>query len=199
MRRITLSILLTAFSFRAFAFDADAHDDAYGGESELHQAAIRGDAKRVAKLLDGGAAVDAVNRRGQTALHLACGQSRSRVKAQARVVALLLERSASVDLADEVGSTPLHAAAARGNAPLVKLLLDHGAKAEVSDSNGMTPLMWASAGAYGGEMVRMLLDRGARSDAVNKRGQTPLFLAQANGRTATYEMLRRHAAAPKAP
>lgn len=158
-------------------------------EPPLHQAAAKGDLKRTRKLLDGGTAVDAVNDRNQTALHVAAGQDRSRERAQAKVAALLLDRGAAANAPDSRGGTPLSVAAARGSGAVVRLLLKRGAKAESADKNGMTPLMWASMGKDRG-IVKALLKAGAKVDSVNKNGQTPLFLANANGRTRMADLLR---------
>lgn len=195
MTKTRAVILLAGLSVRVFAGDVSRTEGPRkGGEPPLHQAAVKGDVKQVERLLDGGAAVNGVNDRGQTALHEAAGQSPSRVRVQKRVVALLLDRGASANAVDEGGGTPLHNAAARGNFALVTLLLDRGAKTEVADKNGMTPLMWAAAGENRGGAVELLLKRGARVDSVNKNGQTPLFLANANKRTATAAILRSHGA-----
>lgn len=168
--------------------------DAPPPEPALHVAAIRGNARLVARLLDQGVPLETRNARLQTALHAACGQHRRQARAQAKVAALLLERGAMVDAAEVNGGTPLHHAAARGTLPLVKLLLEKGADPSHADVNGMTPLMWAAGDEHGDKLVALLLEKGADPAALNKDGLSALAIARANGRAASVALLSARAA-----
>lgn len=168
-------------------------------EPALHMAAIRGNVRLVARLLDQGAPVETRNARLQTALFVACGQHPRQARAQAKVATLLLGRGATVDAADAQGGTPLHAAAARGALPLVKLLLEKGADPSHADKNGMTPLMWAAAVEDGEKLVAALLEKGADASAVNKDGLGALAIARANGNAASVALLSARTAREAAP
>lgn len=106
-------------------------------------------------LLERGAAVNARNKWGSTALEHAAGRG---FGAAAQI---LLENGADVNATNAKGETPLHRAG--GNLEIVRLLLDHGALVNVKDGNGDTPL-WIAAGRGGEAAVQLLLDRGAATD-----------------------------------
>ncbi|MDA8422927.1 MAG: ankyrin repeat domain-containing protein [Nitrospiraceae bacterium] len=107
------------------------------GETALMLAAKAGRAELAGRLLDKGAAVNAVSTAGDTALHLAAGSD------HADVVALLLDKGAKVNAVNTAGSTALILAAGSGYADVVSLLLARGADAEkqgtFNDKTG-TPL-----------------------------------------------------------
>jgi outer membrane protein assembly factor BamB len=91
-------------------------------EEALWDAAARGDAAAVRKLLDEGAPVDAKTRYGATALSFACD------KGQLEVVKLLLERGADPNAKDTFyGANPLSWAAQRGAVEVARLLVEKGA------------------------------------------------------------------------
>src|ERR1051325_2608889 len=86
----------------------------YRGDTPLHLAAagLRYDAARA--LLAAGTPVDAVNRRGASALHYACDPRPSSATwdpgAQRRIIELLVSRGAVVAQPDRGGVTALHRA-----------------------------------------------------------------------------------------
>jgi ankyrin repeat protein len=91
------------------------------GSTLLHHAAVFGDAKLVAALIDKGADVNAVNLDGATPLIPG-------VRDEA-ITRVLIDRGADVNLVTEQGVTPLIAAAGRtGGGPVARLLLAKGAK-----------------------------------------------------------------------
>ncbi len=113
--RVFLSLMVVFLS----ALPARSQD----GHDQLHEAARRGDVKKVQELLDKGADVNARNRFGATPLWFAAYKNR------ADVVKLLLARKANPDLRDHVwDSTPLALAAAFDSNDCVKLLLAARAK-----------------------------------------------------------------------
>jgi len=114
------------------------------GRSPLSQAAARGDAAAVARLLGEGAAVDGEGERN-TPLFLACD---SDAPTEGRIAAakLLVEAGAFTRAFCEGGATPLHAAARRGPAAMVELLLRNGALFWQDDHRGRRPFDYAEAG-----------------------------------------------------
>jgi ankyrin repeat protein len=88
--------------------------------------------KIAALLLDHGAAIDARDRQGRTALH------RVAERGQLSAAQLLVSRRASVDLADAAGMTPLHLAVKEGHAAVAALLLERGADVLARAKDGTT-------------------------------------------------------------
>ena len=103
-------------------------------DSELLEAARKGDARRVRELLDKGANVNARDEYGLAPLHVAA------FNGQLDVARLLIDRGADVNAIDELGETPLHWAAFNGHVDVARLLLERGADASVRDDEGKTPL-----------------------------------------------------------
>lgn len=101
-----------------------------GDSTSLHLAAWEGNLELVARLLDRGADVNALDRNGETALHGAAAWG------DTRMVRLLIERGARVN---HPGVSPLHWAAKYGNLEVLRLLLDAGADAFSRTEFGQTP------------------------------------------------------------
>ncbi len=117
------------------------------GVTPLMSAALYGDARAVAELLEKGADPNTKNDAGATALLWAVDD--------AEITRQLLEHNADPNVKSADGLTPLMMAAAHlGSVEVVKLLLDHGAKPEGN--------VLARAGGIGDEAVmRLLIERGA--------------------------------------
>ena len=143
-------------------------------DSELLEAARKGDVRKVRELLDRGANVNARDEYGWTPLHLAA------YRGYAEVARLLLDRGANVDARDDVGDTPLHWAAHDGHLDVVELLLEHGADVNARAKDGATPL---HAAAVNGrvDVVELLLEWGADASVMDKGGLTPADLARRGG------------------
>ncbi|MEM7165527.1 MAG: ankyrin repeat domain-containing protein [Planctomycetota bacterium] len=91
------------------------------GQTALHRAAMVGDAKRAASLLDRGAAVNAKNAYQYTPLaHAVIAHS-------AETVAVLIKHGADVSVQRVRGFTPLYDAAAEGQVEIIRLLMAAGA------------------------------------------------------------------------
>lgn len=138
---------------------ADPEDYFRNGWQALHFAAAREDSPDAlaiaALLLRKGAAVNAITREGETALHLAKDGSMTR---------LLLQNGAKVGATARNGETPLHAAALDGNAARIQLLLDHGADPNATRHDRSTPL--DTAVSFGRtDAVEVLVARGAKPTA----------------------------------
>lgn len=195
-----------------------ASASAADGRTPLHVAARDGDDAAVQQLLDRGAAIDAVDARGYTALTLAVaghhagvvrallarGASASPAQespliAAARagdvdVVELLLDHGAPIEPRDHLGRGPLYWAAYLGHRAVVELLLDRGADVHARDQRGDTPLHGAASNVIDPEVLRVLIERGARIDVVDDIGATPIDLAEREGERELMQSMRDWAA-----
>lgn len=95
-----------------------------GKTTPLHVAAADGNVAEVARLLDGGISVAALDDVSATPLHLAAREGKL------DVIRLLLERGALINARDWSGWTPIFAAASRGQDEVVQYLLNRGASPE---------------------------------------------------------------------
>ena len=153
------------------------------GDTLLHRAARRGDARLSELLLAHGANPNARNDADDVPLHSA---------SSAGVVRLLLEHGADPNAEDDYGDVPLHSAS---SARIVRLLLEHGADAEARNGDGETPLHKIEAA----DSVRLLLEHGADPNAQDDDGNVPLHEACSRLRDAdTVRFLLEHGANPNA-
>ncbi|XP_066439059.1 ankyrin repeat domain-containing protein 11 isoform X2 [Eleutherodactylus coqui] len=120
------------------------------GETRLHRAAIRGDARRIKELINEGADVNVKDFAGWTALHEACNRGYYDVAKQ------LLAAGAEVNTKGLDDDTPLHDASNNGHFKVVKLLLRYGGNPHQSNRKGETPLKVANSPT----MVNLLLGKG---------------------------------------
>ncbi|XP_063801606.1 ankyrin repeat domain-containing protein 11 [Pseudophryne corroboree] len=120
------------------------------GETRLHRAAIRGDARRIKELINEGADVNVKDFAGWTALHEACNRGYYDVAKQ------LLAAGAEVNTKGLDDDTPLHDASSNGHYKVVKLLLRYGGNPHQSNRKGETPLKVA----HSPTMVNLLLGKG---------------------------------------
>lgn len=121
-------------------------------ESDLPEAARRGDVARLEALLRQGAAVDARDEAGLTPLMEAASPEAARV---------LLRAGADVNASTRSGWTALMQAAAAGRLETVRRLLEAGASLDARDRLWGTPLDVANQRRQG-EVARLLRARGAR-------------------------------------
>jgi len=125
-------------------------------------------------LLDGGAAVDGVDRGGMTALFAAARDDREAMTRR------LLAYGADVNHLDRDGRTALSHAAESGSVRVAGLLLEHGAMIENIDHWLRTPLFYA-AKADRSAMVRFLQACDANMSCMDRKGLTPLAIATVEG------------------
>ena len=173
----TLSaVLLAATAGAAFA------------QSDIADAASRGDRATIERLLKSGSDVNAPQDDGATALQWAA------YRGDAELTELLLKAGAKPDQANHNGATPLWLAATRGDAAVIQALLNGGADANESLPLDRRPLMLAArSGSV--DAVRVLLEHGANAnDSEAARGTTALMQAADQGHAAALKELIRHGA-----
>ena len=144
--------------------------DSFQAAAQLFAAARLGCEREARALLDRGAAVDARDREGMTAL------ARSAQAGKTGIMRLLLDRGAGVEARSVNGSTPLFYAAEADRAEAVRLLLDRGADPNIPGRSGERPL---AAAAYDGsaDTVELLLKHGADPNALDDDGKGAMVYA----------------------
>jgi uncharacterized protein len=145
--------------------------------SDVADAVMQRDMRRLQALLKRHADVDAPQPDGSTGLHWAAYEG------DAHTAGLLLRAGAHPNVATDTGMTPLLLACEAGNADLVEALLRAGADANQTLGGAETPLMMAArTGSV--PVLKLLLARGVSVDAREvKRGTTALMWAADNGNT----------------
>ncbi|MCW5694975.1 MAG: ankyrin repeat domain-containing protein [Pseudolabrys sp.] len=147
---------------------ADAKTD-----QALIDAAGRGDAGAVRRLLGEGASVAARDGQGRTAL-LAATHAAPGVGTEA--ARLLIAAGADVNAKDRIEDSPYLYAAAEGRNDILKMTLAHGADLKSTNRYGGTGLIPAAHHGHP-ETVRILLGTAIDKDHVNKLGWTALLEA----------------------
>jgi ankyrin repeat protein len=124
-------------------------------------------------LMQSGANIDAANKAGMVALHLAVRNSR------ASAVEHLLYHGADPNKVDCNGRAPLYYAMKSygRDHELVTLLLEHGADLKTEDHRGASPLHYALHYDRSPKTVQLLLEHGADLNHANRNGRTPLYSA----------------------
>lgn len=175
-------LLLYRKGRREEAHRALAHALALDPRAHVAAAAI-GEIETVEHLVAEGAAVDAPDPAGLTALMAAAAAG------HAGTVERLLALGASPGARGPGGWTPLTYAAWRGRTAVARVLVVRGAELEARTATGSTPLLVA---AFWGQsdMVRALLQFGADPNARDGRGQSAVGLAGRAGYRDVVEALR---------
>ncbi len=157
-------------------------------QSPLIEAVKQGDGAAVHSLLDRGAAVNAPEIDGTTALHWAVHRD------DGDIASLLIDAGADVTAVNRYGVAPIALASLNGSAPMLARLLVAGADANRAQPEGETALMTAARTGQV-ESVRLLMDHGADVNAAEQwRGQTALMWAAAEGHAAAVRELVSHRA-----
>lgn len=150
----------------------------------LHRAALTGNGDTVRALVDAGARMDVLDRRGDNVMHYAARSG------SVSVIDVLRARASAtgVDLLvrGQAADTPLHAAADAGQvAAAMRLGAKRADVREALDDEGSTPLASACrrasyerAGVSGAVQIAMhLIKLGANKQTCDAHGRTPLHLA----------------------
>ncbi len=175
--QFVLAILLTA---------------ALGAQSAapLADAAMRGDATAVKKLLKDGVDVGAAQGDGMTALHWAAERG------DVELVELLVYAGANVQAVTRIGLyTPLHLAAKKGNSGVVGVLIKGGADVNAKANPSGATAIHLAALSGSADVINQLADAKAEVNARESEwDQTPLiFAASANRADAIKALIKRGA------
>jgi ankyrin repeat protein len=150
------------------------------GYPPLQRAVIDSYASLQDWLLDHGADPNALNSRGETALHLAVLYDRTKDR---RTIRALIRRGADPNAPREDGSSPLHVAAGFGTVSSLRALLEGGANSHAVSHRGETPLHVAAAPQPDRtaedcrSIVQLLVRGGADPNARTGFGIAPLHQA----------------------
>lgn len=159
------------------------------GHTPLENAAINGQLKVAAFLLDHGADVNA---RGGSALFDATGAGNR------TMVEFLLAHGADVNaINNSTKQTPLEDAVQHGFEAVTEVLLANKAEVNAQDSQGNTPLFIAAQLGQT-NIVQILLTAGADVTVENNEGRTPLSFAAESGSPETVKALLAAKADPNA-
>ena len=200
--------------------DVDARDPEWS-MTALMAAAADADPGIVQYLIDAGAAVNAVDADGYTALMYAASlnpnpsivsllvdagadlgartvqgwtplMEAASGSDNAEVVRELLRSGSEVDAVNAVGATALMLAArANGDTAIIDALLAAGARINATDLHGNSALLSAARESQSPAVVERLLDAGADPTLVNASGETALALARVNAALASTPLLDR--------
>lgn len=163
---LTLATLLIAVPAAAQIPPEAAEVAAYRG---LHAAAAQGDAAEIARLVSGGADVNAVDGHRRTPLHVAV-HARHRDAAQA-----LLKGGANPNARDAQAYDIVTIAAVNGDVPMLDLALGGGCDPNNITSPYHGTALIAAAHLGHEQVVRTLIAAGAPLDHVNNLGWTALM------------------------
>ncbi|KAI1898267.1 hypothetical protein AGOR_G00070570 [Albula goreensis] len=147
----------------------DGHDSLWG-ETALTAAAGQGKLEVCSLLLEQGAMVQQVNRKGVSPVFSAVRQG------QGQITDMLLQHGADVNTTDKQGRTLLMVAACEGHLSIAEVLVSKGAVLTSLDKEGLTPLSWACLKGHK-NVVQFLVENGAIINHTDKNGRTPLDLA----------------------
>ncbi|KAM6935381.1 B-cell lymphoma 3 protein homolog [Lycodopsis pacificus] len=155
-------------------------------QTPLHLAVITQQANMVEALLRDGADPAALDRNGQTALHLCCEYDQRDCLS---VVLSLSQSSTCLEIRNYEGLSPLHLAVLRGQKDLSRMLLDAGADINAMDiKSGQSPLMHAVE-SNNADMVHFLIERGCDVNSQSYSGNTALHSACGRGQVDTARLL----------
>jgi len=161
---------------------------AFGANSLVADAAMKGDRATVRSLLDQKADVNAPQADGATAIQWAAYRS------DLEMADLLIAAGANVKTANREGATPLSLASINGSAAMIEKLLKAGVDPNERGRQGETPLM-LSARNGSLEAIKILLDHKADVNAKEKlRGTTALMWAVEQVHPAAVKLLIEHGA-----
>lgn len=92
------------------------------------------------KLLNNGANINILTKKGQSVLHLAAE------KGDESILAFLIENGANLNIMDKSGKTALHISAENGHELATDMLIKSGAVVDVIDYSNQKPIDYAISG-----------------------------------------------------
>ncbi|MBY0377978.1 MAG: ankyrin repeat domain-containing protein, partial [Gammaproteobacteria bacterium] len=141
----------------------------------LHAAVMANETVILSELILSNVNPNALNTKGQNALHIAC------IYEATEAASLLLKGGSLVlDALDKFGYAPIHYAAQKGYVRLIRLLGENGADLNQKTTKGETPLSLACLNSHEGAVIA-LLEQGADFRQPNQDGMTPMHLALLKG------------------
>ncbi len=173
MLKISLCVLLATTS-TAFAGD-------------LHKAARKGDAEKIAALVAAGEQIDELDGIVGAPLHWAA--ARGKVEAVETLLGLGADPNQEGKAPDHL--TPLHLAAGNGHLDAIERLVGAGASIEVGAGAVGTPLHFAAQKDHA-DVAEYLISKGANPNSVNSGGAyavVPLHIAAETGSVNVLEVL----------
>ena len=152
-------------------------------QAQWFDAAARGDAKRIERLLQGGADIGIKDDYQRNALYylVACDNEQG--------VELLLQHGIDVNVTDRFGETAVMLAVKQGSEAVVRLVVSGGADTSVTTAAGDS-LIHLAIVSGNMDALQVLLEAGAPRDQTNKAGQSPLDLAARVRNTKAEKLLR---------
>ena len=159
-------------------------EDLIGAAPRLHEAAERGDALAIQRLINRfpDSDVSEVYSHGLP-LHLCC------VNGYPEAAQVLIDNKADPNALDVYGQSPLHCACFEGHAGVAAVLIKARAQVDMTTSaEKLTALLWACVNGHE-DCVRLLLDAKANPNARKDNGRTPLHVASVFGSAACVKPL----------
>jgi ankyrin repeat protein len=162
------------------------------GYTAIHYASYRGNIEIIEKLIENGAEIEVVNKRGLNVMHMA-----SQGNQPASLVYFKEKFDLNFQTPDDLGSTPLHWASYTGSEIAVIFLLSWEPNINAKDREGLTPLHLSVMSGIllrfkleRTRIIKRLLQQGADKTIKDHKGRTPHELASSKGKMAIVEMLK---------
>ncbi|GBG29345.1 Ankyrin repeat domain-containing protein 17 [Hondaea fermentalgiana] len=140
------------------------------------------DAQMVTWFIGAGAALDAQNNEGLTALMVASRFGRT------ECMQLLIDAGANIDIQDKEGLTAVMIACRHGKLDAARILAEQGAKIDTQNDDGRTALVFACA-LDQPRIAQMLIEHDAALDLQDGKGYTALMFASLFDQTEIAQML----------
>lgn len=145
-------------------------------DTDVHKMVMNQSLLEVAKAIEQGSDIDALDRDGRTPLFYATQNGNYAIAAE------LIRCGTNLNAQDNNLETPLHFAARAYQAEIAELLLKNGANVDAQDAQGNTPLLRAVFDSKGRDrVIKLLLSFGANKSLNNKHGVSPVELAKSIG------------------